>query len=229
MGFSVLCRWSERPWFAMVIVIVSAVLAGCVPIPALVEASGSSLVATPTPSRVSLVMPGKIPTVQAADKNPEGQPTPVDWIELLKNLTYMSVFTQSGMAPLVDGRYEETVAPASASKILVTLTDYIVLSDLTGYGTPGALVVLATDSGGSGVFMDLAAVVLQEGVPVNLATTLLGDRVRINSLSVQDAKIIVDMITQGPTDPMCCPTQHVIEVCQLQGDQLVRMSSRVVE
>jgi hypothetical protein len=36
---------------------------------------------------------------------------------------------------------------------------------------------------------------------------LLGDRIQINALSIENNKIVVDMITHGPEDPMCCPTQ----------------------
>jgi heat shock protein HslJ len=36
------------------------------------------------------------------------------------------------------------------------------------------------------------------------------------------------MVTQGPNDPMCCPTQEVVNTYALQGDQLVATSSTVV-
>jgi heat shock protein HslJ len=37
------------------------------------------------------------------------------------------------------------------------------------------------------------------------------------------------MINQGPEDPMCCPTQNVVQTYTLQGDQLVETSSRVLD
>jgi hypothetical protein len=105
----------------------------------------------------------------------------------------------------------------------VMLTDYAATGDLNGDGVPDAAVVLATNSGGSGVFIDLAAVVVEEGQPVNVAITPLGDRVQINSLTIQDGQIIVDMVTHGPDDPMCCPTQQVVETYELQGYELVKI------
>jgi hypothetical protein len=164
--------------------------------------------------------------VEAGSSTPVAQPAILDWSALLQNLEYRSALTRSGKAPLVNGQYREPAAPGSASSTMVTLTDAVAAGDLTGDGTPGAVVVLATNTGGSGTFMDLAAVALQAAAPVNVATVLLGDRVKINSLSLQNGAITVDMITQGPADPMCCPTQHVLEVYRLQGDQLVKTSSK---
>jgi hypothetical protein len=64
-----------------------------------------------------------------------------------------------------------------------------------------------------------------DGMPFNVAIALLGDRAQINSLSIRDGEIVVDMITQGPNDPMCCPTLRVVETYELRGNELVRTSS----
>ena len=36
------------------------------------------------------------------------------------------------------------------------------------------------------------------------------------------------MVTQGPDDPMCCPTQRVVKTYALKGDQLVETGSRTI-
>ena len=36
------------------------------------------------------------------------------------------------------------------------------------------------------------------------------------------------MVTQGPDDPMCCPTQRVVKTCALKGDQLVETGSQTI-
>jgi hypothetical protein len=143
--------------------------------------------------------------------------------EALKNMEYKSEFTQSGVAPLTDGEYREQAAPGSATETIVMLTDHVARGQLNGQ--EAAAVILVTDPGGSGTFYDLAVVVEQDGQPVNVATTLLGDRVQINALSIENNEIVVDMVTQGPEDPMCCPTQQVVQTYELQGDQLVQTSS----
>ena len=88
--------------------------------------------------------------------------------------------------------------------------------------------VLVTDPGGSGTFYDLAVVMEEDGQPVNVATHSLGDRVEIQALSIVGNEIIVEMVNQGPDDPMCCPTQQVVQTYALEGDQLVQTSNRVL-
>jgi heat shock protein HslJ len=146
--------------------------------------------------------------------------------EALANMTYKSEWTQSGEVQLTDGEYREQAAPGSATETVVKLTDNVSLGPLNGQ--PAAAVVLVTDPGGSGTFYDLAVVMEQGGQPVNVATASLGDRVQINSLTLENDEIVVDMVNQGPDDPMCCPTQRVVQTYALQGDQLVQTSSQVV-
>jgi len=145
----------------------------------------------------------------------------------LANATYASEFTEDGTSPLTDGVYSEPAAPGSAAEIKVVL-----LPDTTAYGQLNgedvAAVVLATDSGGSGTFYYLHVMVSEDGQPAEVASTFLGDRVQINSISIADNQIVLDMVQAGPDDPMCCPTQQVVKTYQLQGDQLVETSSQVV-
>lgn len=67
----------------------------------------------------------------------------------------------------------------------------------------------------------------QDGL-VNTASILLGDRVQINSVEIANGQIVVDMVQAGPDDPLCCPTQHVVNTYDLQGDQLVLVNSTVI-
>ena len=39
----------------------------------------------------------------------------------------------------------------------------------------------------------------------------------------------VDMVTQGPDDPMCCPTQRVVKTYALESDQLVETGAQSIE
>jgi heat shock protein HslJ/LysM repeat protein len=146
----------------------------------------------------------------------------------LANATYSSEFTQNGTAPLVNGEYSEPAAPGSATETKVRL-----MQTHTAYGEingqPVAVTILVTDAGGSGTFYSMHVMVNQDGQPVNIASTSLGDRVQINSITVINNQIVVDMVQAGPDDPMCCPSQHVINTYEVQGDQLVELSSEVVE
>jgi heat shock protein HslJ len=145
----------------------------------------------------------------------------------LGNMTYKIDTTASGEAPLTDGEYREKAAPDSATETAVLLTEHVAYGTLSN-GEPAAAVILVSDPGGSGTFYYLAIVSTQNGEPVNVATTLLGDRVKIKSLAVEDGRFVVELVTHGPDDPICCPTQQVVQTYELQADELVQTSSEVV-
>jgi len=140
----------------------------------------------------------------------------------LQNAEYQTEWTETGTVQLKDGEYRAPAAPGSASEIVVALTEYVADGELDGQ--PAAAVILYSSGGGSGTFYELHVMVEREGQPHDVAWTYLGDRVQINSLSIQDDEIVVDMVTQGPDDPMCCPTQQVVRTYALQGEELVQTS-----
>ena len=145
----------------------------------------------------------------------------------LMNLTYQSDWTQSGQAPLTNGEYREPAAPGSASEIVVTMDPRTGFGQLNGQNA--AAVILMTDPGGTGLFYDLAVVIDQDGQPVNVATTFLGDRIQILDLRIVDNEVRVNMMTHPPnialSDP---PTQQVIQRYALQADELVLTSDETL-
>jgi len=167
-----------------------------------------------------------IPSSAMPGPQPEaGAPTGLSQQDLA-NATYSSEFTQSGTATLTAGEYSEAAAPGSATQTVVTLAPHVAYGQLDG--GDAAAVVLVTDPGGSGTFYSLHLMTTQNGQPVEVASTSLGDRVQINSVTIQDNQIVVDMVQAGPDDPMCCPSQHVIKTYEVQADQLVEVSSQEV-
>ena len=124
---------------------------------------------------------------------------------------------------LKDGIYQEPI-PDSAASIYVSLLDEAAFGQIAGQ--PAAAVTLATNTGGTGTYIDLAVVTFAEDAATNVATTMLGDRVQVNSVEITaDGNIVVDMVEAGPDDPLCCPTQHVINTYALQNGELVEISS----
>ncbi len=142
--------------------------------------------------------------------------------EALKNAEYQTEWTPEGTVRLANGEYRAPAAPGSASEIVVALTEQIAAGELNG--EPVTAVILYSSGGGSGTFYELHVLVEQDGQPHDVAWTQLGDRVQINSLSIQNGEIVVDMVTHGPDDPMCCPTQQVVQTYALQGEELVQTS-----
>ena len=144
-------------------------------------------------------------------------------LKTLKNMAYKSEWTRSGKAKLVDGIYSEQAAPGSATRTTVTLTDKVAYGKLDGKGA--AAVILVADPGGSGTFCDLAAVIVRKGKPVNVAVANLGDRVFVNSLSIQENVVKLDLVIQRPGEPMTSPTHHVMQTYSLQKNKLVLTAS----
>ena len=162
--------------------------------------------------------------VETAEASLSAETPPALAVEALANATYQSQYTESGEATLVDGEYREQAAPGSATETVVKLTEHITVVELED-GQPAAAVILVTDPGGSGTFYDLHVLIAGDGEPTDIATAFLGDRVQINSLSVNENGVIaVDMITHGPDDPMCCPTLHVLQTYVVQRGELVEGS-----
>jgi len=160
---------------------------------------------------------------------PDSNPSAVELTDAqLANLEYKSEFTSSGTAQLKDGNYSEPAAPNSATLTSLDLTEFISHGQVSDFANASA-VVLVADPGGSGTFYQLALVVQNDDQPVNVANVMLGDRVKINSVSIEDGKIQVDMVTQGPDDPMCCPSQHVINTYELAGSELDLANSQVLQ
>ena len=140
----------------------------------------------------------------------------------LKNAAYQSQYTTDSKAKLTDGEYRERVVEGSAAEVVVTLTDTIAFGRLSDC-REAAAVIMKSETGGSGTFTDLAVVVNDNGRPQNIATKLLGDRVKVKNISLKAGTITVDLITHGPDDPMCCPTLEVSQMYELQGNTLIQL------
>ena len=139
---------------------------------------------------------------------------------MLKNTAYPNGWPKDGVAHLVDGVYREKYMPDSATEMVISLADIHTFGDLNGDGVDDVLVILISYPGGSGTFFDLAAVLNQDGIPNPVATAFLGDRTIIRSMTIESGQIVLEMITQGPDDPMCCPNMDRRQVYALQDGSL---------
>ena len=144
--------------------------------------------------------------------------------EILRNATYQGIYEQP--VKLTNGYYEgEPFVPNSPIRPRLTfIAGYTAWGDLNGDGVEDAVTLLIENSGGSGVFYYMAAVINQNGQPVNVSTTLLGDRVNVQPFSLQNGEVTVKLITQGPTEPMCCGTLPVTWHYRLQDNKLTQLT-----
>jgi len=136
----------------------------------------------------------------------------------LESMTFISTWIPSGKVTLFHGEYRQPAAPESASEIVVKLTDKRGFGNINGKET-GA-VVLVTEAGGSGTFYELALLLKKGEQWVNTDTVLLGDRIKICSMEINDSIISLTLIIHSPQDPMCCPTIKVIKRFSLNGIKL---------
>ena len=158
---------------------------------------------------------------------PEPIPTPASisalTLEALSNAEYHS--PDWGMFRLMNGVYERPpLNPGETSSVYTTrLLEPAAFGDLNGDGAPDAIVGLGTQSGGTGHFVELAAVLNSDGSPQNVDTLPLGDRVVIEQAAIQDGIITLQMRVHGPTDGLCCPSLLETWQFRLQGDHLIRV------
>ncbi len=150
---------------------------------------------------------------------PDDVPPPETPTELsaavLRSASYTSLYVEEGEVLLDGGMFEDT-----ARRVAAYFVPEYAVGDLDQDGVPDAAVVLATNTGGSGTFHDLAVVLNRDGVPENRATFFLGDRVPVDRIRIVDGEIQVDLTMHGPADPMCCPSLEVTRKFRLVGGEL---------
>jgi heat shock protein HslJ len=125
----------------------------------------------------------------------------------IKNASYSGIEGLKGSVKLVDGKWKgRPYKKGSASRPVVSLIgDFRITGDLDGDGTDDAVVLLNYAPGGTGQLLHLALMARKKGKIQNLATALIGDRVQIRDVRIEQKRIFMDVIQAGPKDAMCCP------------------------
>jgi len=199
--------------------------AGPTAVPATVTIEAMAVATGELPAGETLT--AEAPTVEAATAEAdEIDPTAALTPERLANMTYSSLIIPSRQVTLADGVYEEPAAPGSTSVISVRLSDITAFGDVDD--TYQAAAILISDGGGSGTFYTLHLVGLQDGQPRDLGGVLLGDRVIINELAIDEGQITMDITRAGPDDPLCCPTERVRQIYLPGANSLVMVKETAV-
>ena len=135
--------------------------------------------------------------------------------KLAKNFEY--TLSTGSKYKLVDGRYKQGQSIEDYVSIRV---DTLAFGDLNGDGLKEAAVILVSNYGGSGSFYELTTLI-NGGQALQQTNCLeLGDRVQIKKVKISKEKIIIEMLTQGPNDPMCCPSKKVNLIFQFKNGRL---------
>ncbi|MCL7959058.1 MAG: LppP/LprE family lipoprotein [marine benthic group bacterium] len=157
----------------------------------------------------------------AAEDVPMPPPPPELSAASLRSAVYASQHVEEGEIRLVQGAYRDT-----ARRVSVFFLPEYAVGDIDSDGAPDAAVVLATTTGGSGTFLDLALVLNRDGQPVNAATRFLGDRVPVDRIRIVEGEVQVDLTMHGPADPMCCPSLEVTRRFRYESAEVVEIGTR---
>jgi len=140
----------------------------------------------------------------------------------LYNATYSSELVPEGKVTVKDGKFSAPAAPNTPLMTTLDLTGQIAYGDLNG--TPSAAVVTGSSGGGSGFFYIISLMQVQDGKPVEVATTSSGDRSPVLAIVIADNQLKLDYITQGPDQPMCCGNLRVVDTYSYADGKLTQTS-----
>jgi hypothetical protein len=104
---------------------------------------------------------------------------------------------------LVNGSYSVNTA---SDVYNVQMLDVYGFGDLNGDGVEDAAIILVENDGGTGQFESVIAVYNSGGSPIQVGQSMLGDRIQVNSMAISSGVIHLDMLVQGTSDPLCCPS-----------------------
>ena len=140
----------------------------------------------------------------------------------LAEADYPLELSPTGRVRLTHGSYEAPSAQGSAAKLDVRLGKDRASGDLNADDKPDAALILVVQTGGSGTFSYLAVAQTRGTTPEPVASVLLGDRIVIKSLSIDAGKVVVQLLTRAPGEPMTTtPKLPKTTRYSLSGDKLV--------
>ena len=173
--------------------------------------------ATSTPPTLVQVQPTATQQVMSQERNFTLS------LDILRYGAYRS--PDWGEFQLSDGIYYRTPPTSQESPETYTtrLLDTVLYGDINFDGFEDAIVFLSTQNGGTGHFVEMAAVLNLNGSARNISTLYLGDRVIVESGAVQDGLITLNLRVQGPNDGLCCPSQIATRNFHLDSGQLVQI------
>lgn len=163
------------------------------------------------------------PTVTPVAKGP---PSTGD---LLRSATIEGIY-EGRAVTLHEGVYQGSPPTAGgASRPSVRLLETMIgRGDLDGAPGEEIVALLAESSGGSGERIYLSAFRRQEASIANVATTLVGDRVKLRRLSVDGGAVVLDVVQTAPGEPLCCGTQLARTTYRLRGERFEKVASQIV-
>jgi len=146
---------------------------------------------------VAACSPAAGPAEDPAPETPAAAVVPD--LEAAGQATYVGVWDDAAVT-LNGGRFEDT----ENRQMAWLVSEISAAGDLDGDGAADLAVVVGENSGGSGSYVFVTALLAGgEGEPLPVA--LVGDRVQLRSMVIESGEIRLDVVQAGEQDPMCCP------------------------
>ncbi|MBU2705603.1 hypothetical protein KCM76_06405 [Zooshikella marina] len=145
---------------------------------------------------------------------------PVEFTETdVVDVDYRTTFTKSGWAPLSNGLYRHKKGAENGEDLVVRISSQRVLADVNNDGHLDIVAILITDPGGIGYYRELSVVLGGEERKA-LSAVNLGDRTKVQSVTVENQQILVSVLQHDEEDRICCPSQSKQLIYTIVNDEL---------
>jgi heat shock protein HslJ len=180
------------------------------------------------PAQAPTQMPTAVPT--QAMPEPTIAPTATSpaksLADTLGNLSYTGLFPDQ---PITLTNGSGTYDSGGSGRPSVSLLDQLIAQgDVNGDGKTDAVALLDDQSSGSGHFIWIAAVLDVLGQPTPTEGVMLGDRIGVKSVKIDNGQVVADIVGQGTGDTACCGTWNIRKVLALKDGKLAEQSSQEV-
>jgi heat shock protein HslJ len=198
-------------YVSFVALIVSAALGVAACQPSTAPATAPTQAPTTAPTQVAP------PTSVPATASPANS-----LVDVLGNLSYTGLFPDQSIA------LKEGTGTYEGGGTVRLLDQLIVQGDVNGDGKADAIVLLDDQARGSGHFVWVAAVLDALGKPTPSEALMLGDRIGVKSVKIDNGQVVADIVGQGTGDTACCGTWNIRKVLALKDGQLAEQSSQEI-
>ena len=146
-------------------------------------------------------------------------------VNSLKNGSYSGIYEDT-VVTLTDGHYQGEGDAAQQRVDIIDGSERF--GDLNNDGVADAIVLLMENSGGTATNTYVAAQLNRGALPVDGGAVWVGDRIQIKSITIENGQVVLEIVTQGPEDALCCATLQVRKSYGFDG-MLVEVGSEELE
>ena len=175
----------------------------------------------PVPSSVPTQTPTPPPLTRGALRNAE-----------YRNSLFAHSIVSDARMRFLDGGYRTVHRYWSNGKqyqqnvhmSLLERDEILAFGDLDGDGSDDAALIISIYQGGTSTYRYLTAVLNDGGAATHMASTFVGLKVGIESVTIANGSILLRTTEQAPDDPSCCPSLKMARTYRLAGNALQALS-----